>query len=157
MTIRFLIFGKAREEYLKSGYREYLKRLSRYAKVSLESLKEEEIRNPDSVSIKKALSAEADRAMNQIKDGDVLCLCDIHAKKMDTDAFSSKLEELVSKNGNLVFLFGSSYGLDDRLRMRADFAFSLSDMTFTHYLALLVTMEQVYRAMKISHHEVYDK
>lgn len=157
MTIRFLIFGKAREEYLKSGYSEYLKRLSKYGKVSIEYLTEENIKTVNDSNIQKALDIEANRALNQIKDSDYLCLCDIHAKAYDTATFALKLKDITDKNGNLVFLFGSSYGLSDILRKRANFSFSLSNMTFTHYMALLITMEQVYRGMKINHNEVYDK
>ena len=43
------------------------------------------------------------------------------------------------------------------MRKRADFSFSLSPMTFTHYLAMLLLLEQVYRAMKILAGETYDK
>ena len=59
--------------------------------------------------------------------------------------------------GCKITLFGSSYGLDDSLRKRADVTFSLSDFTFTHYMALLLTTEQVYRSMKIMRGETYDK
>lgn len=157
MTIRFLIFGKAREDYLKSGFQEYTKRLSKYAKVSLVSLNEEPIRNPTPGNIQKALDVEADRVLNQIRNDDFVFLSDIHGKRFDSDSFASKIEEASGHNGNLVFVFGSSYGLGDRLRQRADVSFTLSDLTFTHYLALLITMEQVYRSMKIIHHEIYDK
>lgn len=157
MNIRFLIFGKAREDYLKSGFSEYAKRLSKYAKVSIETLNEENIRNPGEQSIAKALDLEATRALNQIRDSDFLCLCDIHAPKVDSKEFARKMENISARYGNIVFLFGSSYGLSDRLRKRSDFSFSLSDLTFTHYMALLLTMEQVYRAMKINHNEIYDK
>ncbi len=157
MTIRFLVFGKAREDYLKSGFSEYAKRLSKYAKVSIETLNEESIKIPNESNIARALDLEATRALNQIKENDFLCLSDIHAPKVDTMGFARKLDGISSRNGNIVFLFGSSYGLSDRLRKRSDFSFSLSDLTFTHYMALLITMEQVYRAMKINHNEVYDK
>ena len=157
MTIRFLVFGKAREEFLKSGFQEYLKRLSKYAKVSLDFLTEETIKNVNEASIQKALELEASKALNQIKETDFLCLSDIHAKEVSTSQFADRLEEIQKRNGNIVFLFGSSYGLSDRLRKRADFSFSLSQLTFTHYMALLITMEQVYRAMKINHNEIYDK
>ncbi len=157
MNLRFIIFGKAREDFLKLGYQEYVKRLSKYAKVTIETLPEENIKEITDSHIKKALDTEAKKALNQIKENDFLCLCDIHAKKYDTLSFSSKMKEISDRNGNIVFLFGSSYGLSDILRKRANFSFSLSNMTFTHYMALLITLEQVYRSMKINNNEIYDK
>ncbi len=74
-----------------------------------------------------------------------------------TEEFASLMKEKMAKNGNFVFLFGSSFGLDDSLRKRADVSFSLSKLTFTHYMALYLTLEQCYRAMKILKGESYDK
>lgn len=158
MNIRFLIPGKCREKYIKDGQDEYLKRLSRYGKVSLFSLVEESLPSmPSDGQIQKALSLEADRILKQIKDDEYLFLVDIHAKNISTKALSEKIKSVTETKGNLVFLVGSSYGLDDRLRKRADFSFSLGEMTYTHYMAMLLVIEQVYRSMKIINGESYDK
>ena len=158
MTIRFLIPGKCREKYINDGVDEYLKRLSKYAKVSLTYLNEEHISNPDVPSqVDKALKEEAARALKLIKEDDVLFLVDIHGKRMDSASFAKTFKEKTENRGNVVFLFGSSYGLDDSLRKRSDVSLSLSDFTFTHYMALLLVVEQVYRAMKINRGETYDK
>lgn len=157
MNIRFLIPGKCREKFISDGVDEYLKRLSKYAKVSLTYLSEESISSPQASLVQKALQAEAKRALKLIKDDDVLFLCDIHGKRFDSSSFSQIIKEKSSNRGNFVFLFGSSYGLDDSLRKRADVSFSLSDFTFTHYMALLLVVEQVYRSMKILNGETYDK
>ncbi len=158
MNIRFLIPGKCREKYINDGVNEYLKRISKYAKVSLTYLSEESLSdNASEGQIKKALAIEAERALKQIKDEEVLFLVDVHGKKYDSASFAAIMKEKTATKGNLVFLFGSSYGLDDSLRKRADVTFSLSDFTFTHYMALLLTTEQVYRSMKIMRGETYDK
>lgn len=157
MNIRFLIPGRCREKFISDGVEEYLKRLSKYAKVSLTYLSEESISSPQTSLIQKALQAEAKRALKLIKDDDVLFLCDIHGKRFDSSSFSQIIKEKSSNRGNFVFLFGSSYGLDDSLRKRADVSFTLSDFTFTHYMALLLVVEQVYRSMKILNGETYNK
>ena len=121
MNIRFLIPGKCREKYIIDGQNEYLKRLSKYGKISLVSLEEESLpSSPSDAQIKKALSIEADRALKQIKDDECLFLVDIHAKNPSTKTLADKIEEKMKTNGNLVFLVGSSYGLDDKLRKRAN-------------------------------------
>lgn len=157
MNIRFLIPGKCREKYIKDGYDEYLKRLSRFAKVSLEYLPEEIMSNNSESEISKALKKEAANALKRIKDDEVLFIVDIHGKSYDSKEFASLIDDQSKKNGNLVFLLGSSYGLDDSIRKRANVSFSLSKLSFTHYMALFLTMEQVYRSMKINRGENYDK
>ncbi|MFA6624989.1 MAG: 23S rRNA (pseudouridine(1915)-N(3))-methyltransferase RlmH [Bacilli bacterium] len=158
MTIRFLIPGRCREKYLLAAYDEYVKRISRFAKVRIEYLTEENLSSkPSKTEIEKALDNEASRALRQLKEGDVLFLSDIHAPLVSTSELSTAIKEKSRKSGNLVFLLGSSYGLGDILRRRADFSFSLSNLTFTHYEALYLIIEQVYRCLKINSGETYDK
>jgi 23S rRNA (pseudouridine1915-N3)-methyltransferase len=158
MTLRFLLPGKCREKYLKEGFDEYLKRLSRFGKVSLLSLPEEPLSSaPSQKEIETALENEGKRALGLLKSSDILFLADIHAPLLSTEGFAQKIKAATSKSGNLVFLFGSSYGLADSVRKRADCSFSLSPLTFTHYVACFLTLEQVYRAFKINHGEAYDK
>ena len=61
MNFRFLIPGKAREAFLLSGYQEYLKRLSKYAKCEIISLPEEPLgKKASAKEISVALKKEAD-------------------------------------------------------------------------------------------------
>jgi 23S rRNA (pseudouridine1915-N3)-methyltransferase len=158
MTLRFLLPGKCRETYLAAGYQEYCKRLSRFGKVSLVSLPEAPLPpNPSQALIAQALEKEAASALALLKPSDYLFLVDIHAPQVTSATFAAAIGKALSSKGNLVFLFGSSYGLSDTLRKRADVSFSLSALTFTHYEACFLTLEQVYRALKILAGETYDK
>ena len=49
----------------------------------------------------------------------------------------------------LAFVVGGFLGLADRIRDRADLTMSLSRMTFSHELARVVLLEQVYRALTV--------
>jgi 23S rRNA (pseudouridine1915-N3)-methyltransferase len=49
----------------------------------------------------------------------------------------------------MIFVIGSAEGLDNRVKERADLLLSLSDMTFTHEIARLLLVEQIYRAFTI--------
>lgn len=158
MNFRFLLPGKIREDYIEEGSEEYLKRLSRFGKVSLTMLKEEPLPpSPSQKEIAAALKKEAERNLRLIRDEEKVILFDVHGKEMDSSAFAASLKELMSRSGSLVFLFGSSYGMDDSERKRADLSISLSKLTFTHTMAYLLATEQVYRAMKIASGETYDK
>ncbi len=158
MNIRFIVPGKCREKYIKDGQDEYLKRLTKYAKISFVSVTEENLpSSPSDKEIEKALSLEADRILKIIKPDECLFLVDIYAKNPSTEDFAAEIKKRTAFNGNLVFVVGSSYGLSDVLRKRADYSFSLGSMTFTHYMAMLLVIEQVYRALKINHGEQYDK
>ncbi len=159
MKLQFFLIGKAKEPFLKEGYQEYLKRLSGYAKTTLVFIPEESLsENPSSEEINKALDIEADKALNQIKDNDLLILLDLHGKEYTSEEFASLLKgEIDHGASSLVFLVGSSCGISDLLRKRAAYKVSFGKMTTTHPLALLLALEQVYRAFKINAGEKYHK
>ena len=158
MNYRFLLPGKMKEDFLIEGSQEYLKRISKYGKVSVVPLKEESLpQNPSDGEIQKALKKEAERNLKLIKSEEKVVLFDVHGKELDSKQFASSLKELSMRSGSIVFLFGSSYGMEDSERKRADLSLSLSKLTFTHYMAFFLATEQVYRAIKINNGETYDK
>lgn len=156
MNIKFIIPGKISPDFIEMGIREYIKRISRYSKVQLVTIKEEKINTLNDKNINTALEKEASNILNIVKD-DYLFLVDIHAKELSNKDLTEQFEKTIQTKGNISFVIGSSYGLSDTLRKRADFSFSLSKLTFTHYFALLVLTEQIYRSFKIINNETYDK
>lgn len=156
--INFVIFGKIKENSLKDLINEYVKRLSKYAQTSLTILDDEKISDENNQKmIDKALKLEANKALKIIKDSDYLIILDLHGKSFDTIKFTEKFKSILDENSSIVVLVGSSYGLDDSLRKRANLALKLSDMTFTHPITLLLILEQVFRSFKILNNETYHK
>lgn len=159
IKIRFVLIGKVKDSYLKEGYSEYLKRLSRYADVRIEYVEEEKL--PDGASsseIRRALDNEAVRVLSSLKNQDTLYLCDLHGKELDSPGFAASLQKQIDSGASsLVFVVGSSYGLSDLLRKKAKERYCFSKLTFTHPMTLLVALEQVYRAFKINSNETYQK
>ena len=156
--INFVIFGKIKENSLKDLINEYVKRLSKYAQTSLTILDDEKISDENNQKmIDKALQLEANKALKIIKDNDYLIILDLHGKSFDTIKFTEKFKSILDENSSIVVLVGSSYGLDDSLRKRANLALKLSDMTFTHPITLLLILEQVFRSFKILNNETYHK
>lgn len=156
MNIKFIIPGKKKNTFIEEGISEYLKRLSKYCKVNLIYINEEKITAINEKSIKEAHDKEAVNILKQVAN-DYLVLIDIKGKELDSNEFKSNFENIISKFGNISFVFGSSYGISDILRNKANEKISLSKLTFTHYFSLLVLIEQVYRSFKMINNETYDK
>lgn len=159
MKLRFFIFGKAKEKFIKEAYDEYLKRLSKYGEVSITYLNEAVINSsPSEAEALKCLDQEADKLLTQVKDSDCVFLIDLHGSEYSSEEFAKLIQnKMVLGSSTFDFVVGSSNGLSDKLRKRADAKICLSRLTTTHPLALLLTLEQVYRAFKINNNETYHK
>ena len=69
-----------------------------------------------------------------------------------------KLKEVkLSGKSSACFLIGSSFGMAQRIKEKADFKLSMSPMTFPHHLARVMVLEQLYRAEAIQAGSKYHK
>lgn len=157
IRVKILAVGKIKESFHREEIGEYVKRLSRYCKLSVTEIEEEKIRDTSEASVLQALDREGESLLNQIKEEDFVVLLDLRGKEMSSEEFAGKVEELANRGKSLVFVIGSSYGLSDILRKRSDLSLSLSKMTFTHQLTRVLILEQIYRSFKIICRETYHK
>lgn len=157
MKIRVIIPGKEKKDFISDGISEYILKIKRFSKIDLEYVEEEKVSSNNLKEIDNALLLDAKKILKKINDQEYVILVDIHAKDITTSDLAIKFNNIISSNGNIVLILGSSNGISDILRKRANFSFSLSKLTFTHYMSLLLTLEQIYRCFKILNNETYDK
>ena len=136
--IRIIAVGKMKNRELASLCAEYEKRLGRYDKAQVLELKDAGAAQ-EGTRILEALDACRGRVYVLSEEGSAFT----------SKAFSAALEADM-QNGPSVFVIGGPYGLDDRVKRRADVLMSISPMTFTHEWARAILMEQLYRAKSIS-------
>lgn len=159
MNVKIICLGKLKEQYLRDMSSEYLKRLSTFCKISVDELNPERLPdNPNEAQITAALEKESRLILSRIEKSDkVIAMC-IEGKMMSSEQLSSQLDSFaVSGSGTVDFIIGSSFGLSDEVKKRADIRLSMSPMTFPHQLARVMLLEQIYRAFSISAGSKYHK
>ena len=158
MKIRVYCIGKIKEQYLKDGINEYLKRISSYSNIEIVEVNDSKVKdNPNQSDIDKAKNEEGDRVLKLIKN-DYLIGLDMNKQEFTSEEFAGFLEKkLVEGGSNISFVIGGSYGLSDALKKRCNTSISLSKMTFLHQMTRLILLEQIYRAFKILNNETYHK
>ena len=159
MRIRIIAIGKIKEDYLKSGISEYVKRIKPYCEVEIVEVADSPVKdNPNESEINRVKNEEGKRVLKLVKNSDVLINLDLNCREFSSEEFAAFLQkELEIAGAFLTFVIGGSYGLSDELKARANASISLSKLTFLHQMTRLVLLEQIYRSFKILNHETYHK
>ncbi|MDO4711744.1 MAG: 23S rRNA (pseudouridine(1915)-N(3))-methyltransferase RlmH [Peptostreptococcaceae bacterium] len=159
MNIKIIAIGKLKESFLKEACDEYLKRLGRFAKVSVIELPEERISDKASAKEEEhAKDVEAERMVEKVRDNELVILLTPEGKAVSSEHFAERIRStLLSGTSNITFLIGGSLGLGRAARQRGDLQLSFSKMTFPHQLFRVMLLEQIYRACKINANEIYHK
>ncbi|MCR4760240.1 MAG: 23S rRNA (pseudouridine(1915)-N(3))-methyltransferase RlmH [Oscillospiraceae bacterium] len=157
MQIHLITVGKLKEKWLREAYAEYEKRLQRYCRLTLTELSEARLPEVPSEAETAAALVQEGKAILQACRGRIIALC-IEGKLCSSEEFSAMLDRAaVSGDSTVSFVIGSSFGLSDEVKSRADMKFSMSPMTFTHQIARVLLAEQIYRAFQISTGGKYHK
>ena len=142
--INIVCVGKIKEKFYTDAANEYLKRLSRFAKVEVREVAE-----------CRTLEEEAALILKAVK-GRTVALC-IEGKKFSSEELAAYVKELTDTGSECTFIIGSSCGLSNEVKDRANLKLSFSDLTFPHQLMRVVLLEQIYRAFMINGGGEYHK
>lgn len=159
MTIRVLCVGRVRERFFQDAAGEYMKRLTRYAKIGICEVPDEKApENLSEADRKLVLKKEGDRLLAKIREQDYVIALAVNGTPMSSELFAARIGALMnSGKSSIAFVIGGSLGLSGDVQRRADEAISFSAMTFPHQLMRVILLEQIYRAEKILSGEPYHK
>lgn len=159
MKIKIYAIGKIKEQYLKDGINEYIKRIKGYANIEIIEVADSKIKdNPNKADIEKAKNEEGERVLKIIKTNERLIGLDLNCVEYTSEQFSDFLNnELIQGGSTISMVIGGSYGLSDDLKKRCNSKISLAKLTFLHQMTRLILLEQIYRSFKILNNETYHK
>jgi len=154
MKLQFWAIGKNNEAYIKTGVEDFTKRISNYYPVKWNIIPVP--KNAGMMSEMDLKRKEGELVLEWLDKNDYLVALDERGKQMDSEGLAAFLQMRANKSvRNIVFLIGGAFGLDDTILKRANFTWSLSQLTFPHQLVRLMLAEQVYRACTIIRNEKY--
>ena len=157
--ITLICMGKLKEKFYLSAAAEYEKRLKGYCAFKLVELPEHRLpEDPSPAEIQAGLEKEAELILSKIPKGAWFCVLTPEGKIISSEDLADKLKDVKnSGKSSACFLIGSSFGMADRIKQKADFKLSMSKMTFPHHLARIMVLEQIYRAEAIQAGSKYHK
>ena len=150
--VNVVAVGKVKEKYFEQGIEEYAKRMSRFCDFSIIECKEQSLEDiPESI----ALQRESEEILKKLR-GYIVVMA-IEGEKVSSEKLSKLLTLAKDSVGEMTFVIGSSCGISDIVKKRADKLISFSDMTFPHTLFRLMLCEQIYRGFMIAGGGKYHK
>ena len=138
--------GKIKEEYLNELINDYKKRISRYHKLEIIELNDSNDLQKEAVDILKHINSQ-----------DYCIALDIDGEMLDSVSLAKKIDSTFLNYGTITFIIGSSFGLHEEVKKRANYKLSFSKLTFPHGLFRGILLEQIYRSFKILNNETYHK
>ncbi len=158
MNVKFITLGTLKEAYLREAAAEYEKRLGAFCRFETVQLKEERLSdNPSDSEIRNALTRESEKIFAQIPTRAFCVAMCVEGKQVSSEELAQKIGEVANLTGDICFIIGSSFGLADSVKQRADMRLSVSKLTFPHQLMRVILLEAVYRAFNIKKGTKYHK
>ncbi len=158
INVKFITLGTLKEAYWREAAAEYEKRLGSFCRFEHVQLKEERLSDsPSEGEIKNALEREGERVLAQIPQRAYCVAMCVEGKQLSSEELAEKLEGVANQTSDVCFIIGSSFGLADRVKQRADMRLSVSRLTFPHQLMRVLLLETLYRAFNIQKGTKYHK
>jgi 23S rRNA (pseudouridine1915-N3)-methyltransferase len=143
--------GKTNDPYIKEGVDQFTKRISHYYPLEWQLISPSKLSDP--LQIKKA---EASSVLKVLTPTDILVLLDEKGKMLSSPGLAQLIQQKANQSAQkLVFLIGGAYGVNEEIKARAQFIWSISELVFPHMLVRLILTEQIYRACSILANEKY--
>jgi 23S rRNA (pseudouridine1915-N3)-methyltransferase len=148
------VVGKIKNRAWLAAQGDYVKRLGRYTSLDLVEVKDVVGRSiPDDV----AMAKEGEQLLQAAADSHRLIALTPTGKLRSSPNLARWLHKRVVDYGRIAFLIGGPLGFSDEVLTACHEQISLSPLTFTHELARILLLEQLYRACTILAGEQYHK
>ena len=142
MKFRFIWIGRTKDKNWKALQEDYLKRLSHFVKCEITEIKDS-ARHENS-------EVEGKRILETLNPKTFAVLLDVRGKTISSHQLSGEIQKWQnSGTKEISFIIGGFEGASNDIRERADYLLSLSFLTFTHEMARVVLLEQLYRGYSI--------
>lgn len=150
MKFKFVWVGKTRDRNWKALQDDYLQRLSHFVNCEITEVKD--AAGPD------AMKLEGNRILASLNQSKFVCLVDIGGRTRSSRDLAAEIEKWQGRGlKEVAFVIGGSQGVSPEVAERAGDRLSLSFLTFTHEMARVVLLEQLYRAFTIIRGFPYQK
>jgi 23S rRNA (pseudouridine1915-N3)-methyltransferase len=139
MRFNFIWVGKTKNPHFAALQEDYAGRLGRFVNTEFSEVRD----GPDK-------ETEGKRILQKVNHSSLVCLLDVKGKGLSSHDLAKQIERWQNASAReITFVIGGADGVSPEVADKADLRVSLSFLTFTHEMARVVLLEQLYRAYTI--------
>ncbi len=143
LSLKIIAVGKIKDASINQKCNDYITKVSHDARLGIV-----EIKDSDKISEGKKLVSSIKKSNEHI----------IALTEFGKQYSSIELADHLGKiNKTITFIIGGHHGLHEQVMKEADECLALSKLTFTHEMARLILLEQVYRSVSILNNRSYHR
>jgi 23S rRNA (pseudouridine1915-N3)-methyltransferase len=155
MRLQLLAIGQRMPEWVATGFAEYAGRMPRDMALTLQALPNPaRSRAVDTSTLRRV---EGQALLAAVPGQALVVALDEGGDVVDTRAMAGRLARWQQSGRDVALVIGGAAGLDDAVRERADWVWSLSPLTFPHMLVRILVAEQLYRAWSLLNNHPYHR
>lgn len=154
MKLLLFSIGKPHDASLKIAIDDFTRRINKYFNVEWIIIPSP--KNAVALPEAELKKQESKIVLQKLNKDDFLVLLDESGKQFSSEELAQFLSNKATAGvRSIIFLIGGSYGVNEEIKQRANFTWSLSRLVFPHMLVRLMLAEQIYRACTILRNEKY--
>ena len=155
LKIDLVAVGTRPSPWVVQGIEQYSSRMKRDCRFEILEIKTSDRKKKLPVAIHQ--KDEAKLIGIHLNSGARVIAMDHRGKIWSTGQLARKVEAWSQQTNHLQFVIGGPDGLADVILNRADEVWSLSNLTFPHFLVRVLLAEQVYRALMLNTNHPYHR
>ncbi len=155
MKIELHAIGDKMPAWAKAGFEEYANRLPADSSLRLKQIRA--VPRSKNQSIANIINEEEKRMLNALPKSAHCVVLDVTGKQWSTPELAEQFANWRQLGKPIALMIGGADGLSRDLVNQASQRWSLSKLTFPHYLVRVIVAEQIYRAWSLLNNHPYHR
>jgi 23S rRNA (pseudouridine1915-N3)-methyltransferase len=155
MKIKLITVGKTVPQWVEMAYSVYAQRLP--LQCSFDLIEIPLVKRSKNHLHEKWIKKEGDLILKAIAPSDWVIALDLNGQHWSTKALSHQMNAWQEKGRNITLLIGGPDGLSNDCLRRSQQKWSLSALTFPHFMVRVIVAEAIYRAYSITINHPYHR
>ena len=154
MKINLIAVGKKMPDWIADGIEHYKKQLPKNYNFEITSIEPQgrKAKNPEMTK-----SLEEKLILDAASNSNLLIAFDELGKQQTSKELSKSIENWQLNSDSVALIVGGADGLSNKVKQKCHLTWGLSKLTFTHSMARLLLVEQIYRAYTLLSNHPYHR